>query len=56
MEEELRNKNEILIGDVGDAAEPELQKEAKNKRIKRIIIFSVIILLVIAAIVAIFCC
>jgi len=56
MEEELRNKNEILIGDVGDAAEPELQMEAKNKRIKRIIIFSVIILLVIAAIVAIFCC
>jgi flagellar basal body-associated protein FliL len=54
MDEELRNKNEILIADVGDTAEPELQEEAKKKRVKRIIIFSVIILLVIAAIVVVF--
>jgi len=48
MEEELQNKDEVFIGEIGDSAEPELQKEAKKKKVKRIILFSVILLVTIS--------
>jgi len=34
MEEELQNKDEVFIGEIGDSAEPELQKEAKKKKLQ----------------------
>jgi len=53
MEKELQNKDECLIREIGETAEPELQNEAIKKRQKRIKLFSVILLIAISTTVAI---
>ena len=49
-ERELKEGEEVLIGDLGET-EPDFKNQGKSKKLKRLLIFSILLIIIIAIVV-----